>query len=190
MISEQDEGISDAFNKGINVSKGELIGTINSGDTYQNDTVSLVVNEYYKSYHKNKLVFHGNIKLFNFKKVKIYKPFKLSTFYRQMPIWHPTIFVTKDLYLNYRYDTNFKIAMDYDLFSRIYSDGLATFCYINSTLANMDTEGISNSFAINGYKEVMHSSRKNMNTGLLKSKIIFMYNYTLCLLIKAFKKYA
>ena len=39
IISEKDEGISDAFNKGIKTSNGEIIGIINSDDFYYNQNV-------------------------------------------------------------------------------------------------------------------------------------------------------
>ena len=41
-ISEPDQGISDAFNKGIRVASGDIIGIINSDDWYENGTFKLV----------------------------------------------------------------------------------------------------------------------------------------------------
>ena len=42
-ISEPDEGISDAFNKGIALARGEMIGLINSDDWYEPDAVAAAV---------------------------------------------------------------------------------------------------------------------------------------------------
>src|SRR5688500_14665300 len=42
-VSENDEGISDAFNKGITKARGEIIGIINSDDWYEKDAVEKVV---------------------------------------------------------------------------------------------------------------------------------------------------
>ena len=41
-ISEKDEGIYDAFNKGLNLAKGDYIGIINSDDTYEANTLEIL----------------------------------------------------------------------------------------------------------------------------------------------------
>jgi len=47
-ISESDNGLYDAMNKGIGYANGELIGLLNSDDYYESDAVSRVI-EAYKS---------------------------------------------------------------------------------------------------------------------------------------------
>ena len=42
IISEKDNGIYDAMNKGIRLAKGRLIGIVNSDDSYEKDTVVLL----------------------------------------------------------------------------------------------------------------------------------------------------
>jgi glycosyltransferase involved in cell wall biosynthesis len=41
-VSEKDNGLYDAFNKGISVAKGEFIGIINSDDTYTPDALNII----------------------------------------------------------------------------------------------------------------------------------------------------
>ena len=42
-VSEEDKGISDAFNKGISLATGEIIGILNASDWYENDAVETIV---------------------------------------------------------------------------------------------------------------------------------------------------
>ena len=53
-ISEPDNGIYEAMNKGISAAKGELIGLINCGDSYTPDAVREVVKLYQESLSESK----------------------------------------------------------------------------------------------------------------------------------------
>ena len=46
-ISENDKGIYDAINKGINFSNGKYINTINSGDTYFSENSLSIIKDYF-----------------------------------------------------------------------------------------------------------------------------------------------
>lgn len=180
-VSEKDNGISDAFNKGIGRATGDYIGLLNAGDIYTENILSNL-NEYILKAKKSNNqfnIFHGNIQM-GIEKGKIYKPFDLQTFKSQMPIWHPTIFASNTCYSSLKYDINFKIAMDYDLFSKLYKMN-ANFNYIDILVTIMDLDGVSNFNAIRGFKEVMIASNKNLNVNRLISYINFIYK---CLIFK------
>lgn len=178
-ISEPDEGISDAFNKGIASAKGELIGMINCGDYYEPDAVEAMVNSYDRNQlSDNYFVFHGKIRMFNDHRSKVYAPFKLESFTYQMPIWHPTIFVNRKVYLDFKYDKTFKVAMDYELFSRVFKKG-GEFIYLETLITNMNTAGLSNHNAIKGFKEVMIASKYNLKISFIKSYYYFIYRVLL-----------
>ena len=52
-ISENDKGIYDAINKGINFSNGKYINTINSGDTYFSENSLSIIKDYFKRVNYN-----------------------------------------------------------------------------------------------------------------------------------------
>lgn len=181
--SSPDEGISDAFNKGIAHATGDLIGLINAGDILAPNALQHIANNYLTIENADKmLVLHGNIQM-GINSGKVYRPFRLESFIYHMAIWHPTIFVTAQVYQQFKYRKNFKIAMDYDLFSRVYASD-AMFKHIDETIVCMDTNGLSNSHAIQGFKEVRLASRENLKISFMMSQIFYTYRCVLFYLIK------
>lgn len=182
-VSEKDHGISDAFNKGISRATGELIGLINAGDILAPDALTHISNAYNRLAGKNnQFVLHGNIQM-GIPHGKVYRPFDLGTFSYQMAVWHPTSFLCRNIYETFHYRKSFKIAMDYDLFSRLYVSGI-TFSHINETLAHMDLKGLSNKNAMMGFREVLHASRINLKTPFISSFLYFCLRCSLFYLIR------
>ena len=68
-ISEPDQGIADAFNKGIALAQGEVIGIINSDDLYEDGALSAVMDQFQADpdcdlVHGDMLRLEGNQPLF------------------------------------------------------------------------------------------------------------------------------
>lgn len=118
IISEKDNGISDAFNKGIIAASGDIIGILNSDDYYYSDNVfEQVANDLKKLQH---LFFHGDV-LFIDPKYGSYlrKPYNLDTF-KTMPLNHPTMFIKKEVYSRIGlYDISYRYSMDFEFYCRL-----------------------------------------------------------------------
>tara|TARA_Y100001980_G_C14410424_1_gene204189 strand:+ start:38 stop:787 length:750 start_codon:yes stop_codon:yes gene_type:complete len=118
-ISEKDEGIYDAMNKGIKLSKGEYINFLNSGDTYSNDNVlQIVYNNIVNNQTKllsSDFVIHSN-DLSYLKKIKT-KKITLKSLRKDFNHCHQTIFAHKDI-IEY-YNINFSIKADYEWIVKI-----------------------------------------------------------------------
>ena len=72
-LTEKDNGIWDAMNKGIKLANGDLVGFLNSGDIYYPNTLE-TVNDYFT---ENKIDFlFGSVE--KYKLMHGYKPWKLS----------------------------------------------------------------------------------------------------------------
>ena len=120
-ICEPDNGISDAFNKGILNAKGDIVVMLNSGDTLLDENVIGIVTEKFKKeptlewLHGKYIAYRGNTW------VTLGKPFEKKKLYRGMrSICHQTMFVKKQLHSRFGlYDINQKFGMDYDFLCRI-----------------------------------------------------------------------
>jgi glycosyltransferase involved in cell wall biosynthesis len=141
MLNERDNGISDAFNKGILRSNGDVIHLLNSGDIYYDDYAIQIVSK-----NVNELPninwFSGNIMLHRGGDwVKIGKPFDSQQLFKGMrAIAHPTWFIKKEVYERLGLYKNYSIAMDYDMMCRIKDE---SYSYIDYTLIKFDNTGVS-----------------------------------------------
>lgn len=123
IISEKDEGLYYAMNKGIGCAKGDIIGILNSDDTYVKDAVSKVV-EYYQKTDAD--VIYGNaLWVEKEKELGIYKCDNIEDLWYRMAIPHPAAFVKAEVYKKYGvFNTKYKIAADYELMLRFFCKGL------------------------------------------------------------------
>ena len=165
-IHERDHGISDAFNKGVRNAKGDIVVMLNSGDAfYHKDVISTVTNEFAKDaslrwLHGKYELHRGNIWII------IGKPFTKSKMYRGMrSICHQTMFVKKDLHDKYGlYDTQLKIAMDYDFLLRIANE---KFTFLRVPLVKFAPAGTSSVNYAGSLKEIKDTYKKYYGGSLL-----------------------
>ncbi len=151
-INESDQGIADAFNKGIRRASHTVIHLLHAGDTYASGNVIEIVAQYFDSHPDIQWV-SGNIRLVRGgEMVVVGKPFSKNKLYRGMrSVAHPTWFVKKEVYNRvglFRLDV--KIGMDYDLMCRIKDE---PYGYINETIALFDDTGISTTNYLDSLKE-------------------------------------
>lgn len=142
LISETDNGIYDAMNKGIGLANGKLIGIVNSDDWYEEDTIEQVVkhyqgNPYEVIYGMQRTYLNGREKA-----TFIYH----HDFLPEQMITHPTCFVTKETYKELGvFDLKYRSAADYDLMLRFYESKKVTFTPIYQVLSNFQLGGMSSS---------------------------------------------
>lgn len=119
-LSEPDNGISSAFNKGLDRSNGNLILFLNSGDMLFSKTV---ISEVVESYLQHKWKCAAGITVTNSfaGDTILYRPPQLSSKFLKyfMFLPHQGFFCETSLHKNYKYDEYFKISMDYELFIRM-----------------------------------------------------------------------
>ena len=119
-ISEPDNGIFDAMNKGINLASGEWINFLNAGDYfYKKDTVQKVFN---KDYGDADFIYGHTFFLggdFN----GVVKAWDFDILWKTMIFTHQSLFTHSRILKNRKFDTTFKICADYDIIYDSYMEG-------------------------------------------------------------------
>ena len=159
-ISEKDNGIADAFNKGIIHSDGNAVMFINSGDIllnpeYLKQAADILETSDYDFVHSNLLLqdsIGGNL---------LMKPKPISLG-RGLPYLHPTMIFKKEIFERIGcYDTSKRIAMDFDFVVRMKKKGMRGFYIDGDPIVKMEGTGTSiiNEWA--GIKECYASLKEN-----------------------------
>lgn len=139
--SVKDNGIYDAMNKGITLSKGTFVALLNSDDWYDSDTIENVINTF--ADNPDIGVFHGIVKFW--KNDYFHTLHGASEHFIENGSFppHSTCFIKKKVYdLIGPYDTSFPIAADYDMLIRIKKAGVKFF-NIEKVLCNFSMHGAS-----------------------------------------------
>jgi glycosyltransferase len=149
IVSEKDNGIYDAMNKGIRMATGEVIGILNSDDIYIDCSVLSAVAKAFADpavmtvYADLQYVYPDNLD--RVKRTWITGPFRKNSFYYGWMPPHPTFFVRKEVYGRIGlFNTDLRTAADYELMLRILvKHGVPTF-YIPRVIVKMRAGGMSN----------------------------------------------
>ena len=191
LVSEPDEGIYDAMNKGIKLAKGDVIGFLNSDDFYLNDKViSKVASEFERDIFLD-ASYANLIYVDQTNTSKIIRYFKTGEFKQGLFLkgWcpaHPTFFVRRSVYeRNGNFDLNYHFASDVELMMRFLEIHKIKSLYIPEVMVKMRMGGVSNRNLKNIWlanKEIINSFHKN---GLQVNSItFFIYK-----IISRFKQY-
>lgn len=154
-ISEKDNGISDAFNKGLARCNGGVIGILNADDWYEPETVAIAM----KHLQDADIAF-GDIRLWRDERVDSIVRGNFIRLEKEMTLNHPTVFIRKQCYDLYGgFDLQFRCAMDYDLLLRM-KVNRCRFIYIPQVLANMRWGGMSDEHWRIGCRETLQIKNK------------------------------
>lgn len=141
-VSEKDEGISDAFNKGISFATGDIIGIINSDDGLEPGALRFLM----ENYDKETDVYRGNIIFWNEEtncRTREVPSMKLNYSGLGLRFCHQGTFVTREAYHKYGiFNVDYKYNMDFDLLLRFQNKG-AKFKYLNYDMAYFTMGGIT-----------------------------------------------
>lgn len=142
-ISEKDNGIYSAMNKGISISQGDLIIFLNADDWYEKDAIKVITD----AYSQNTYGFvSARARAFSdtSMKTEVIPSFPWDESIRfRMPLRHETMLVPKDLYNRFGpYDERFRIISDFLFALELYEGGISHH-EVDEVILNFNTTGIS-----------------------------------------------
>lgn len=164
LVSEKDQGIYDALNKGIQHASGDVVGFLHSDDLYANNEVLAKVArcfddprvgavygdlQYVNAVSPDKVIRHWRSGVFSVGKLK-----------RGWMPPHPTFFMRRDLYRELGgFDLSYRIAGDYDSLLRYLSSEKVKAAYLPEVLIKMRVGGASNG----SVKQIIRKSREDIS---------------------------
>ena len=169
LISEPDQGIYDAMNKGLNLATGEVIGFLNADDVYADNGVLERVSS---NMAKDGLdALFGDAEFVNPRKPnQPSRRYRSEHFRPERIAWgwmpaHPALFLERGVYEQFgTFRTDYRIAGDFELVARIFHGGTLSYRHLPEVLVRMRSGGIStggwrNTILLN--REVMRACQEN-----------------------------
>ena len=181
-VSEPDEGLYFAMNKGIKESTGDIIGILNSDDIYYPDALN-IVNKYFSNNENLDFIF-GTVE--KYKLMHGYFPKKINWTFGFYTTHSVGFFIKKTSQMKVGlYDTQYKYSADYDLFIRMINkfnlNGIAT--KKNEILGKFRTGGLSSKIRFMDY--LLECNKIRIDNG---QNILFVYFLFVIRILKNFNK--
>ena len=169
LISEKDNGIYDAMNKGIKNASGKVIGFLNSDDWFAND---FVLDEIARNFEGTNIdAVYGDLEFVkneddnNPKRMWISEEYKDNFFSKGWVPPHPTFYAKLSVYEKFGlFNTNLKFAADFDVMCRLIAKEKINTKYLPGTKVKMRLGGATTKNLrniIKGNIEIYNSLKKN-----------------------------
>jgi len=177
-ISESDSGLYDAMNKGLKMSSGDIIGTLNSDDMFAE---SGAIEKILSVFHNNDVdcvyadlcyVSHNNTD----KIIRRWSSGSRKPFFKGWHPAHPTFYVKKGIYREFGlFNLAYKFAADFELMLRFLDRHQISACYLPEMLVKMRLGGTTNKSLVNIIKGNIECYRAFKDNGISISILYPLY---------------
>jgi len=179
-ISEPDEDMYDAINKGIRMATGDIIGILNADDfLLGDDTLDRIAQEFLRASSDEKKVdaAYADIRfvkdadtLDGLRKAQVLRYYSARRWQPWMLQWgymppHPGVYIRRDAFVRFGlYKVGYHIAADYELLIRFLRKGGLTmrhldFCAVGMRMGGKSTKNWGSTFLLN--REIVRGNREN-----------------------------
>lgn len=167
-ISEKDNGLYDAMNKGFKMATGEIVGIINSDNLLTESGVIGKVIDCFEGHKDIDCVYADLYYVSQYDTSKIVRHWitgKQRSFSKGWHPAHPTFYVKREIYSKYGlFDLDFKFAADFELMLRLVEKEHIRLFYLPEPLVRMRLGGTTSKNLTNirkGNIECLNAFRKN-----------------------------
>ncbi|MDP3584899.1 MAG: glycosyltransferase family 2 protein [Thiobacillus sp.] len=169
LVSEPDQGIYDAMNKGLLLATGETIGFLNADDVYADTGVLERVSAIMDA-EKLDALFGDAEFVSPTRPDRSVRRYRSERFCPERIAWgwmpaHPALFLRQQVYQRFgSFRTDYRIAGDFELVARMFHGGTLRYRHLPEVLVRMRTGGVStggwrNTILLN--REVLRACREN-----------------------------
>ena len=177
LVSEPDDGIYDAMNKGLAYANGDIVCFLNSDDHYASANVLSLVASQMQEYKLDALM--GDVSFFHERDPsRMVRRYRSGRFHPGRLAWgwmpaHPALFLRKEVVRRVGlFKTHYRIAGDFEFIVRAFHGHELCYRHFPEVLVHMQTGGVSTAgwrakIALN--QEVLRACRENgLQTNMLK----------------------
>ncbi len=182
-ISEKDEGIYDAMNKGIQMATGDVVGILNSDDYFTNNNIISKIAETFNENNSLEATY-GDVHFVHENNLKICTRYYSSKVFKRrlmrmgfMPA-HPSFYCKKMIFDRFGYyKTNYKIAADFEFLLRTIFIGNINIRYIPLDMVTMRAGGASTSGLISHRLIMKEHLRAFKENGVYTNVLLLTLRY-------------
>lgn len=177
-ISEKDNGIYDAMNKGIKRCTGDYILFLNSGDYFcRNNILSIIFDKY--TFNED-LIIGRQLYITKDKKIGISPKLRYSeidiTFFLSSTIPHQATFIKRDLFEKIGfYDITYKVSADWVFWIKAIIENKCNIRIINKNVSYMEEGGVSSNMS-KCYADMSRYMNECLRNGIITWEDIFKYS--------------
>jgi len=163
LVSEKDNGIYDAMNKGVSLSKGEWVYFLNAGDAFYDN---FVLEKVFKEIKINPCDFlYAKVQTLNEPTGVNYvagEKVSLKDFWHKYPICHQATFAKRNIFpLIGMFNTTYQLISDTEWFIRLFKNPELKTQFVDELVAFYDVTGATYQKRMLGMREYIHASFKH-----------------------------
>lgn len=167
VVSERDQGLYDALNKGIGMSTGDVVGLLNADDRFEDD---FVLRDVSAAFGEAIDCIYGDIRFVRGDGFETVRYYSSQGWKRWMHNWgfmpaHPSVYVRRKVFDDYgMYKLGYEISADFEWMVRVICRGgikakCLPRCMVTMRLGGKSTAGISAMLKLN--RENVRANREN-----------------------------
>jgi len=172
-ISEIDEGIYHAMNKGIVLATGKWLNFMNADDYFVHADVirSIKLDDKFEFIYGNIIIKDEDYEIKSGSEVNLKIPIYKSL------CFHQAVFAKKKLYIKFdSFRTDLKIASDYDFFVKVFNNKISV-KYVDYCVAVMRVGGVSSKFITASINEKLKIVKENYDLIYYIKAVFYSYIY-------------